>query len=343
MSTLFMIGNGFDINCGMKTRYMDFYDVYTKQNTDLDSEVIKKFKKDISEDYGNWGDFEVAMGKYAAQFDNREDFIECIEDFSVCLKEYLRKEEKTFFKRVDKPDIFSAAIDEVRRSILKFGEHGTKNVSEKMKDRNAYNVNLLSVVSFNYTSVLDILVHKAFPNASIPLRHVHGDINSLTLGCDNDEQIKSKFAITDDLRRCFIKPFFNKEYDEERIFWTEQAIADANTICVYGMSLGASDCSWLYLLVGWLNQNENHHLFLYDYNKSKRTYKTLPSKMNDEEKAKKEQLKLWGVDNANEDILSRFHIVCGTNIFNIDQAVKKAEKQKLEEKEKKPKMVDNVS
>ena len=45
MSTVFLIGNGFDLSCGMKTRYSDMYKEYCKILPN-DSSLIKKFKSD---------------------------------------------------------------------------------------------------------------------------------------------------------------------------------------------------------------------------------------------------------------------------------------------------------
>lgn len=45
MNVLFMIGNGFDLNCGMKTKYSDVYNEYIK--TKSESRVIADFKKTI--------------------------------------------------------------------------------------------------------------------------------------------------------------------------------------------------------------------------------------------------------------------------------------------------------
>lgn len=59
MSTLFLIGNGFDLNCGMKTRYFDVYKGYVKESSS--SEIIKNFKERITSNIENWGDFEMAM------------------------------------------------------------------------------------------------------------------------------------------------------------------------------------------------------------------------------------------------------------------------------------------
>ena len=42
MDVVFLLGNGFDINIGMKTRYCDFYDYYFKQISLND--IIKTFK-----------------------------------------------------------------------------------------------------------------------------------------------------------------------------------------------------------------------------------------------------------------------------------------------------------
>lgn len=45
MNILFLIGNGFDINLGMQTRYTDFYKYYATVPTSKDS--ILKLKKEI--------------------------------------------------------------------------------------------------------------------------------------------------------------------------------------------------------------------------------------------------------------------------------------------------------
>ena len=60
-----IIGNGFDINQGLKTSYKDFYrDYYLKQ--DSSESVIDELKSAISGDIENWSDLELAIGKYTA-------------------------------------------------------------------------------------------------------------------------------------------------------------------------------------------------------------------------------------------------------------------------------------
>ena len=70
MSTVFLIGNGFDLSCGMKTRYTDMYKDYCKTN-EGDSTLIKQFKQDISNnEYDTWADFELGMADYVSKLSN---------------------------------------------------------------------------------------------------------------------------------------------------------------------------------------------------------------------------------------------------------------------------------
>ena len=61
----FLIGNGFDLQVGLKTRYIDFYKIYCDIKNN-DSDLITKFKKQILQDeaqgWKNWSDFEFGMG-----------------------------------------------------------------------------------------------------------------------------------------------------------------------------------------------------------------------------------------------------------------------------------------
>lgn len=47
MNITFMIGNGFDLHLGMKTRFIDMYDGYIKSASKDD--VIRNFKKHLKE------------------------------------------------------------------------------------------------------------------------------------------------------------------------------------------------------------------------------------------------------------------------------------------------------
>lgn len=94
MNITFMIGNGFDLNCGVKCRFKDAYSVYCE--TPSENILVASFKQEIDENIEDWGDFEVAMANHFSTFDSEEDFIYCLRDFKKFLVEYLENEEKNF-------------------------------------------------------------------------------------------------------------------------------------------------------------------------------------------------------------------------------------------------------
>ena len=62
MNVTFLIGNGFDLNLGLKTKYSDFITTYCAEN-DKDSDLIKKFKKNIHKNPDLWASAELAFGQ----------------------------------------------------------------------------------------------------------------------------------------------------------------------------------------------------------------------------------------------------------------------------------------
>lgn len=100
MYITFFIGNGFDLNLGLKTQYKDFLDVYTSESslaeTKKDS-ILYYFKNEISKNEKLWSDAELAFGQLTKNFKsdnkNAEDFSECHEDFCVNLANYLTAQE----------------------------------------------------------------------------------------------------------------------------------------------------------------------------------------------------------------------------------------------------------
>ena len=66
-NVVFLIGNSFDLNCGLNSHYSDVYKYYSSK-TNNDSDIIKKFKKDLLENHENWADFEIGISNYAQNF-----------------------------------------------------------------------------------------------------------------------------------------------------------------------------------------------------------------------------------------------------------------------------------
>lgn len=323
MGTLFLIGNGFDLNCGMHTSYAEAYKEYIK--IESESEVIKQFKKDISGDIANWGDFEIAMGAYAQRFKSAKDFIACINDFQAFLCDYLTKQENKILEEIELYELREAIATEMHDSLSTFYQGISNNVNSLMEKRKASLITQMNFISFNYTDVFDRLLVETYEFTTThlnPVCHIHGGLEDSILGVDNEEQIIASFPITDKVRRYFVKPFFNEEYDTGRVREAEFEIESADTICVFGMSLGLSDIRWRRMLFEWLRESNNRHLLLYVYEMSKKRYKTIQERLDIEEDAKIARLEEWKVSNY-EEIFDRFHIICGRNIFNIESIIKK--------------------
>lgn len=64
----FILGNGFDLNLGLHTKYVDMYENYTLKRTH-ESENLKTFKDTLRNNaYDTWSDFEMGMANYAQRF-----------------------------------------------------------------------------------------------------------------------------------------------------------------------------------------------------------------------------------------------------------------------------------
>src|SRR4030042_7161128 len=94
MNILFLIGNGFDLNLGLKTSYGDFYKYYIKVKSQ--SSAINQLKNEISGDLKHWSDLEIALGKYTENFKSVSEFDEVFDDLGDRLADDLEQEEKRF-------------------------------------------------------------------------------------------------------------------------------------------------------------------------------------------------------------------------------------------------------
>ena len=215
MNITFLIGNGFDMNLGMKTRYTDMYDSYI--NSKSSNEVIAQFKKDLKKDehkhYENWSDFEMGMAFYARNFSNESDFVACIRDFKTHMVKWLKNEEVGFAKTILPNNKIG---NEMVKSIESFYVGSTPNVKYTIEDiifqENHCDCNF---ITFNYTFALDAIIARTSKlfNANKmtyaihePI-HIHGDLeNDVVLGVDNKDQINSFFRTTRKTNLAFIKP-----------------------------------------------------------------------------------------------------------------------------------------
>lgn len=316
-----IIGNGFDKNCGLKTSYIDVYQEYIK--TPSKNHIIQAFKKDLSDNLNNWSDFELSMSKYAQVFDFENDFIECVDDFNAYMHEYLRTIQKEFVKCWNAINYHKNTMSVFSNSIKQLGFGVTHNIDNYLTSYNTNDISNCGFISFNYTEIFDMILKLSYDKSFIrdPI-HVHGKLgDDPILGMDREDQLILKFNITDRLKRHFIKPFFNNEYDSMRVNSARTMIDNAKLIFVYGASLGESDLSWRELLINWLSEDDSHQLFIYFHRYSNAVFETKPASIDFEIQEKRKLISDWGYV-AEQFPFNQLHLVCGKELFNIHDALK---------------------
>lgn len=321
-NSLLIIGNGFDKNCGLKTSYSDIYEKYCVEPSS--NETIARFKKNIGKDYDKWSDFEEGMAEYAKAFENEDRFIDCLIDFNHFMHEYLTTIQQQFHDDWNSMTGHEYTINEFRGFISSLGLNVTHNTDHMVKLRmNSQNpIYNMSIISFNYTDVFDWIYNCAYKGFvhNMPV-HVHGKLgDDPILGMDREEQLDLKFPITNRLKRSFLKPCFNNEYDSYRIELAEALLNRADMVFVYGASLGESDLIWRERLIEWLNSNKNNHLFIYDYNNANKELRVVFEKLQYEENKKRELLEKWRISDM-DGIVDRIHLPCGFIILDLETAL----------------------
>lgn len=322
----FLIGNGFDKSCGLKTAYSDIYKRYvlTKSKTP----TIRKFKKSIK-NHETWADFEMAMCRYMTELDNEEQFIDCLHSFRDYMMKHLEKEEDRFSK-IYKRKVKEFILKEVDDSI------DDMKLCEEPWDAE------YQAICFNYTNVAkkiltqedtddeDEIISRKGGYVFTDLVHIHGTLkNGPVLGINDVGQFsnKLKYKVTDEIKTEFVKPIFNQEYDKNRDEKAMAMIAESDIICVYGLSLGQSDIRWVDALSAWLRKSTERKLYVFDYSCFSSTEEHVAVKLNKVKRAAK-LLEEKGIDTSSGNVFFPYR----RHYFNFLGAIKKVKRKKERKK-----------
>lgn len=317
MDITYLIGNGFDLNCGLNSKYTDVYNQYTK--TESSSKLISTFKKEIDFHTNRWGDFEVAMSKYLCNFKNEDDFLTCLRDFRNYLMLYLKAEQDNYLTVAKLCRQDKLIQEEIRTSIHGFYSGITNNLDYQIKRMMANQQVFRNYISFNYTNVFDFYLSMVDSLNSV--NHIHGTLErDIVLGMDNETQLsKMQYEMTNRTRRAFIKSFFNHVYDNNRLQNAIREIQGSDIICVFGMSLGESDAMWKNAIYSALQNNENCHVFIYRRRYTHMDVADVFERLDIEEEAKKEALSSIEIlKDKYDSCFNRLHIPVGKRIFKLN-------------------------
>lgn len=313
MHIVFLIGNGFDISLGLKTRYTDFYKYYTRL-TDTEP-CIRKLKQTIKTEGENWSDFEKAFGIYTQNIATQEDLDILYDDILLEMQKYLQAETEkladssmntaSFIESLTKPNSF---IREQRRIQHLFSDAGTD----------------VNIINFNYTKTIDIFVANAISNLKFNLnttintpQHIHGILDGTMLfGVNDKSQIANTVFQNDDtIVFELVKPLFNKKlgYGTDSVCLSHIYIA--SLICIFGMSIGDTDQYWWTTIGDRMKQDLECHVILFYWDG--KLYKPINEryKIRKEDEIKEMFLQKIGVDKDSKDIVDRIFIGYNTPIF----------------------------
>lgn len=336
MNMLYLIGNGFDLNLGLPTRYSDFLEYYFKhaplnyKATSQESRRIQEykdlFKKTIENNAGDhqWKDLEIALGIFASQFKNPEHFIEFYTDINLSLINYLKQispisltenDQNNFFNDFMFPTFYLTAREQ-------------QEFQRKVPVNKDWHVN---VVSFNYTSTFETLskgvLEKNRPywiTSSINsftylgIKHIHGSLeeNSILLGVDNSEQIdNADFKGNEDVTDLLVKSQGNKNIGNLIDKTCHGLISKADLICLFGLSLGATDQTW------WEDIKErfisNSSVVLLYFHFDPHLIVKIPSDGSNKRKARAHIVKALGLEGAEQDYRDRIFVAVNSDIFSL--------------------------
>lgn len=275
----FLIGNGFDLNVGLKTRYKDFYEYYSRENP---NDFIAR---SINNNYEYWSDLEIGLGKYTSKIKagDEEQFWKSEEQLERALADYLRiQTRKVLIDHEGKKKEIAFAM---RKSFCGFYNELPNQQKESVRGQ-IYGIDEnieYSFVSFNYTKIFDLclkIMKSVYPknigthavankgtyrHFAGDILHIHGTTDKeMVLGVNDVEQISNKeFACKKFNRQCLIKAETNKWFEQNKTQEMRNIIDASLIVCVFGMSIGASDKMWWAYLCEWLLGDGNRRLIIY--------------------------------------------------------------------------------
>lgn len=216
MKKVFIIGNGFDLNLGLKTSYQCFIDSPEFQSRVSEGNVLFNYLNNVV-DVSGWIDVENELINYSNQSSYETNFLIEYNELCACLKQY----------------ISSIDLSSIDKQSTAFEMLGSIDLSDDFL-----------IINFNYTdSALHILRELGHKNVQNKILHVHGRAasNEIIFGVDDKASINPEHVF---LYKSY-SSIFAKKYDFDNI-------VDFDHLYFFGHSLGQSDHLYFRDMFGWL-------------------------------------------------------------------------------------------
>jgi hypothetical protein len=288
LNILFLIGNGFDINLGLKTNlYHVIEKVIAEETNEQDIVNLKEKLKDKKDLW--WSDFELQLGQHTKEFSS--ETIACydkqINHIVKTIRELFGKQESRINYDENKSFIAKSFMKHISNFYSYLPDTKKQIVLNYMNSFYTGREIFYNFLTFNYTSVLDNFIKcslNEYPkndySTKLPINsqkevthilqniiHIHGTLeNSLILGVDNTEQIANKqLAGNNSFVPKIVKLETINTLGLNSAMEAKELIDNSNIIIVFGMSIGITDKYWWYYIINWLAKATDRYFILFVY------------------------------------------------------------------------------
>lgn len=254
MRVLYLIGNGFDLNLSLRTRYSQFYESYLKEESK--SEDITKFKQYLSDQKERnielWSDLELVLGESTKLYDDKDAFIAVYGDINESLRKYITDQNNRLINDANASDKFISYLKNPFKDLCNRDMQNIRNYFGRFgKDWD------VSFMTFNYTSSIEKLIgnnlgkdieKNIFGGTShiSSIEHIHGNCDeTILVGVNDVNQISNKsFWDNSQILRRLVKPTSNHTIGSLCDEMCTSLISNANLIICFGLSFGLTDSIW---------------------------------------------------------------------------------------------------
>lgn len=265
MRTTYIIGNGFDVNLGIKSSYGDFYRYYTgltpvknsyimdiRQNmTNYITGVTKKDEANI-----DWSDLEKALGEYSEKIP-ADEFRRVFFDIEENLMTYLSKQDGLL--EIDDAMKQKIREDFCHPDVIANFKQGPVNSIKDFKYTYSGGSESITIINFNYTSTIERLLDIKDPKVAVGknsvghgvyfsgIIHVHRSLKDgdIILGVNDVNQITNQsYKENTDILDCLVKPQANENQEDGINDRVKNVIASSDMIVIFGSSMGETDNMW---------------------------------------------------------------------------------------------------
>lgn len=335
MNILYLIGNGFDLNVGLKTSYPDFLNYYLVQPVpdgldEVGQRYIKRLKADIQSDISLWSDLELQFGKHMAKLGSMGKSVHTLQEELDIINDDLREKLSEYIATEDKRCTFAENakklfLDKVAKPYTHLRDYERTDIQNRKTNNWQTTANVVNFITFNYTRTLEKLIGKTPVNTNgfelhEPI-HVHGYYDQrMILGVNDASQIENE-----ELRKLtyatdtLVKSANNHSYGIAHTDTCNSLISHAQLICCYGLSFGETDKMWWKKVCNELKKRGDVVVILFAHESKMANYANNGHKLQYKMNVKKDEfLSRGGVpDSERQNMAQRIYVSFNDPIFNI--------------------------